>query len=243
LPQLSLSLFNGYLFSLMLRTTEKVECRVALVDLPSEAAQMMRQVFAQFKIKAVECTAESMQPTRQKYDACVVQLDDPAEPLLASIRSSPLNRHMVIYGVNTPGSDFKKFSRHGINAVMNHPLERSAAIKIVRATHLLVLHEYRRYARIPVITEVGILHSGARVAGSSVEVSGGGMSLTTPRKLKIGDTIEVTLNLPQSKPITVRAVVSWIDEGPESQIGIRFEADDERRREVKKWVEDYLEIV
>ena len=227
----------------MLRTTEKVECRVALVDLPTEAAQMMRQIFAQFKIKAVECTVDTMQPTKQKYDACVVQLTDNVEPLLATIRSSPLNRHIVIYGVNTHDSDFKKFSRHGINAVMNHPLERSAAMKTVRATHLLVLHEYRRYARIPVITEVGILQNGARAAGTSVEVSGGGMSLTTPRKLKIADTIEVTLNLPQAKPISVRAVVSWIDEGPESQIGIRFEADDERRREVKKWVEDYLEIV
>ena len=227
----------------MLRTTEKVECRVALVDLPAEAAQMMRQVFVQFKIKAVECTTETMDPTEQKYDACVVQLNDGAEPLLATIRSSPLNRHMVIYGVNLPGSDFKKFSRHGVNAVMNHPLERSAAMKTVRATHLLVLHEYRRYARIPVITEVGILQNGARAIGSSVEVSGGGMSLTTARKLKIGDAIEATLNLPQSKPITVRAVVSWIDEDEQNQIGIRFEADDERRREVKKWVEDYLEIV
>ena len=206
----------------MLRTTEKVECRVALVDLPTEAAQMMRQVFAQFKIKAVECTGETMQPNKQKYDACVVQLSDSAEPLLAAVRSSPLNRHLVIYGVNTPESDFKKFSRHGINAVMNHPLDRVRRDENGAATHLLVLHEYRRYARIPVITEVGILQNGARAIGTSVEVSGGGMSLTTPRKLKIGDTLEATLNLPQSKPITVRALVSWIDEGPESQIGIRY---------------------
>ena len=226
----------------MLHTTEKVECRVALVDLPPESSQMMRQIFAQFKIKAVECTPGSMQPTKQKYDACVVQLTDEAEPLLQTLRSSPLNRHLIIYALSIPGADFKKFSRHGINAVMNHPLERAAAMKVVRATHLLVLHEYRRYARIPVITEVGILHNGARAVGTSVEVSGGGMSLTSPRKLKIGDSIETTLNLPQSKPITVRAVVSWIDEGPESQVGIRFEADDDRRRDIKKWVEDYLEI-
>src|SRR3954464_2020238 len=226
----------------MLRTTEKVECRVALVDLPAEAAQMMRQVFAQFKIKAVECTGETMQPNNQKYDACVVQLSDSAEPLLSAVRSSPLNRHLVIYGVNTPESDFKKFSRPGINAVMNHPLDRNSAMKVVRATHLLVLHEYRRYARIPVITEVGINQSGVRATGTSVEVSGGGMSLTSPRKLKIGDTLEVTLNLPQTKPIIVRAVVSWIDEGPDSQIGIRYDTEDDRRREIKKWVEEYLEI-
>jgi hypothetical protein len=216
---------------------------VALVGLAQEAAQMMRQVFAQFKITAVECTYDTLQPTKQKYDACVVRLIDDAGQLLETIRSSPLNRHMVVYGINMPDSDFKKFSRHGVNAVMNYPLERSAIIKTVRATHLLVLHEYRRYARIPVITEVGILHNGARATGTSVEVSGGGMSLTTPRKLKIADTVEVTLNLPESRPISVRAVVSWIDDGAETQIGIRFESDDERRREVKNWVEDYLEIV
>jgi hypothetical protein len=227
----------------MIKTAEKVECRVALVGLAQEAAQMMRQVFAQFKITAVECTYDTLQPTKQKYDACVVRLIDDAGQLLETIRSSPLNRHMVVYGINMPDSDFKKFSRHGVNAVMNYPLERSAIIKTVRATHLLVLHEYRRYARIPVITEVGILHNGARATGTSVEVSGGGMSLTTPRKLKIADTVEVTLNLPDSKPISVRAVVSWIDDGAETQIGIRFESDDERRREVKNWVEDYLEIV
>lgn len=227
----------------MIKTAEKVECRVALVGLAQEAAQMMRQVFAQFKITAVECTYDTLQPTKQKYDACVVRLIDDAGQLLETIRSSPLNRHMVVYGINMPDSDFKKFSRHGVNAVMNYPLERSAIIKTVRATHLLVLHEYRRYARIPVITEVGILHNGARANGTSVEVSGGGMSLTTSRKLKIADTVEVTLNLPDSKPISVRAVVSWIDDGPETQIGIRFESDDERRREVKNWVEDYLEIV
>lgn len=227
----------------MIKTAEKVECRVALVGLAQEAAQMMRQVFAQFKITAVECTYDTLQPTKQKYDACVVRLIDDAGQLLETIRSSPLNRHMVVYGINMPDSDFKKFSRHGVNAVMNYPLERSAIIKTVRATHLLVLHEYRRYARIPVITEVGILHNGARANGTSVEVSGGGMSLTTSRKLKIADTVEVTLNLPDSKPISVRAGVSWIDDGPETQIGIRFESDDERRREVKNWVEDYLEIV
>jgi PilZ domain len=226
----------------MLRTTEKVECRVALIDLPPEASQMMRQIFAQFKIKALDCTPESMQPTKQKYDACVVQLNDPAEPLLQTLRSSPLNRHLIVYGISTPSSDFKKFSRHGINAIMNHPLDRNSAMKVVRATHLLVLHEYRRYARIPVITEVGINQSGVRATGTSVEVSGGGMSLTSPRKLKIGDTLEVTLNLPQTKPIIVRAVVSWIDEGPDSQIGIRYDTEDDRRREIKKWVEEYLDI-
>jgi len=45
----------------------------------------------------------------------------------------------------------------GINAIFNEPLERPAALKLVRATRMLVLHEFRRYVRIPVMTEVSVV--------------------------------------------------------------------------------------
>ena len=47
-----------------------------------------------------------------------------------------------------------RYSKYGINAMFQEPVERSAALKLVRATNTLVLHEFRRYVRIPVITEV-----------------------------------------------------------------------------------------
>ena len=37
------------------------------------------------------------------------------------------------------------------------PLERPAALKLVKATQMLVLHEFRRYVRIPVITEDSVI--------------------------------------------------------------------------------------
>jgi hypothetical protein len=70
-----------------------------------------------------------------------------------------------------------KLSPYGINAVFNEPLERPAALKLVRATQMLVLHEFRRYVRIPVITEVSILAGQKRFSASSQELSSGGMSL------------------------------------------------------------------
>ena len=55
-----------------------------------------------------------------------------------------LARHSVIYGLGGSVQDAMKFSKYGINAVFNEPLERPAALKLVRATQMLVLHEFRR---------------------------------------------------------------------------------------------------
>ena len=39
---------------------------------------------------------------------------------------------------------------------MDEPLDRQSVLKVVRATHLLVIHELRRYVRIPVVSQVEI---------------------------------------------------------------------------------------
>ena len=71
------------------------------------------------------------------------------------------------------------------------PLERSAATKLVRATRPLVLHEFRRYARIPLMTEVSVVAGDTtRFVVSSQEISSGGMSLywmSTPYRDELGD--------------------------------------------------------
>ena len=65
-----------------------------------------------------------------------------------------------------------KFSKYGINAVFDEPLERQSTLKLVRSTQMLVLHEFRRYARIPVITELTLVVNGTnRFTGSSQEIS------------------------------------------------------------------------
>ena len=71
-----------------------------------------------------------------------------------------------------------RYSKYGINAMFQEPVERSAALKLVRATNMLVLHEFRRYVRIPVMTEVAIqVSEGRKFTATSIEVSSGGMSI------------------------------------------------------------------
>jgi Tfp pilus assembly protein PilZ len=108
----------------------------------------------------------------------------------------------------------------------------------VRATRMLVLHEFRRYVRIPVMTEVLLVGDGRRISTSSIEMSSGGMSIKSAEDFSIGTNVEVSFALMTLPRVNVRAVVSW--RKPKS-LGVRFDAADERRHKVKIWIDSYLE--
>ena len=108
-------------------------------------------------------------------------------PVMESVRTSASNNRMVIYGLGGSAQEAMKFSKYGVNAVFHEPLERSAALKLVRATQMLVLHEFRRYVRIPIITEIRPWYrEGGRFTATSKELSTGGMSVKSPEDVRPG---------------------------------------------------------
>jgi PilZ domain len=221
---------------------KKALCKAALLNLDPASSAILRDSFKQFRITGVDISSEDGQRFHEeKFDACVLRLEPGCEKLLEAARNSPRNRHMVIYGISMPGQHLRQVSKYGINVMLGHPVERQAALKVVRSTHLLVLHEFRRYVRVPVITEVALEVERRRYTASSVELSGGGMSMHATAKVAIGQLMEATFTLPRTKPISVSGLISWIDAN-EGTIGVRFDANDSRRAAVKAWIEEYLEL-
>lgn len=220
----------------------KAVCKAALLNLDESSASILRDSFRQFRIHAVDVVSENGNwLSEEKFDACVLRLEPGCEVVLDAMRSSPLNRHMVVYGVSMPGQHLRQVSKYGINVMLTHPLDRQAALKVVRATHLLVLHEFRRYVRVPVITEVKVEMDRSAQTATSVELSGGGMSMHLRGGYKLGNMVELAFTLPNSKPLSCAATVSWIDAN-DGTIGMRFDAADQRRYEIKNWIEEYLGI-
>jgi len=178
--------------------------------------------------------------SKEKFEACVVRVGGHAEGVLASVRGSRSNNRMVVYGLGGSIKEAMKLSKYGLNAVFQEPLERPTALKLVKATQMLVLHEFRRYVRIPVMTEVSITAGQAHFSATSVEVSSGGMSLKTAEDVSPGQPLEVSFSLLTLPRIWVRGHISW--HKPAQKIfGMRFDARDERRLRIKEWVESYLE--
>ena len=217
----------------------KAAARTALVGLDEAARALLSEGFRQFGIETVIVTANAAERLRkEKFEACVMSLGQGADAVMEAARSSPSNSRCILYGVGGNAQEAMRFSKYGINAMFSEPLERPAALKLIRATRMLVLHEFRRYVRIPVMTEVSLVGDGRRIAASSIEISSGGMSIKSSEDFSIGTNVEISFALMTLPRVNLKAHVSW--RKPKS-IGVRFDAADERRQKVKTWIDSYLE--
>jgi hypothetical protein len=218
----------------------KAVARVALIGLDEATSGILRDCFKQFGIQTTAVGEDAPKRLqREKFEACVLRLhEEGAEGILEAARTSSSNRRIVVYGICANAQEALRFSRYGINAILPDPVERQAALRVVRATHLLVINELRRYVRIPIFTEVVITVQGRKHAATTLEISAGGMSLKTPFRAAPPTAVEVEFTLPDAQHLAVGANVCWQREP--DLLGVRFDAGDKRRLAVKKWIDDYL---
>jgi hypothetical protein len=219
----------------------KTAARVALFDLTEASAQLITDCFRQYGIETVSIAREQASRLQhEKFEACVLPLEETAGSIIELARSSASNSRIVIFGLGGTAQDAMRYSKLCINAIFHEPLERSAAMKLVRSTRMLVLHEFRRYVRIPVMTEVGIVMAdGGRMTATSQEISSGGMSLKGHHVPEQDLHVEVTFSLLTLPRVWVRGQVTWRKNN--KSFGIRFDATDERRQRLKEWIAAYLE--
>jgi Tfp pilus assembly protein PilZ len=219
--------------------TRKTAARAALVGFNEPHLALLSECFRQFGIETVPVSSHAAERLgKEKFEACVLRLTTGAEEVMEAARGSRSNSRCVIYGVGGSAQEAMKYSKYGINAMFHEPLERPAMLKLVRATRLLVLHEFRRYVRIPVLTEVSIIGDGRRVSATSIEMSTGGMSLKSVEDFSIGANVEISFALMTLPRVNLRGVISW--NKPKS-LGVRFDANDERRLKIKTWIDSYME--
>jgi hypothetical protein len=219
----------------------KTAARVALFDLTEASSQLITESFRQYGIETVAVTREEAERLQhEKFEACVLPLEDNARSIIELARASASNSRIVIFGLGGTAQDALRYSKLCINAIFHEPLERSAAMKLVRSTRMLVLHEFRRYVRIPVMTEVGIITmDGSRMTATSQEISSGGMSLKGHHVPEQDLQMEVSFSLLTLPRVWVRGQVTW--RKANKSFGIRFDPADERRQRLKEWIAAYLE--
>jgi hypothetical protein len=221
---------------------KKTAARTALIDLKDPARTVLAECFRQFGIETVVLPGTAVERLqKEKFEACVLKLGPAAQPMMEAARTSLSNSRMVIYGLGGSAQDAMSFSKYGINAVFKEPLERQAALKLVRATQMLVVHELRRYVRIPVITEITVVLAGdSRLTATSIEISSGGMSMRSAEDVSIGQGVEVSFALLTLPRVWVRGSVTWRNPAGKT-FGVRFDPQDERRHKIKQWIDSCVE--
>lgn len=220
----------------------KTTARAALFNLPEPTVGLLAECFRQYGIESVPIPdQQNARLHREKFEACVLPLTESVGSTIELARNSASNSRVVIYGVGGTAQDALRYSKYCINAVFHEPLERSAVLKLVRSTRPLVLHEFRRYIRVPVMTDVWVVAAdGSRLSVTSQDISTGGMSLKGTAHLEPGQLVEVSFALLTLPRIHVRGYITW--KKPDKTVGVRFDSSDERRRRLKDWIGGYLEV-
>src|ERR1700693_1050746 len=96
----------------------KSAARVALFDLPVQAAHQVTECFRQSAIETVLIPRERADRLqREKFEACVLPLGEQAGRIIEMARGSASNARIIIYGLGGSAQDATRYSKLWLHAV------------------------------------------------------------------------------------------------------------------------------
>ncbi|MFZ3187369.1 MAG: PilZ domain-containing protein [Candidatus Sulfotelmatobacter sp.] len=179
---------------------------------------------------------------RRKFDAVIVdlQLGEESGVILNEARLSPSNQTAVTFVIS--GSDAEAIAfRKRSEFVFERPLSAKSIRNTLKPAYGLILRERRRYFRYPTSIPVAILRKSLQeIRCNSVNISEGGMALSTFVPLIPGESVKVQFTLPDHKaPCSAKSTICWVKTG---HLGVRFTSiSDEHKSELQVWLSQKLE--
>jgi diguanylate cyclase (GGDEF)-like protein len=182
---------------------------------------------------------------RRKFDAVIVdlQLGNQSGLILDEVRLSPSNRTAVTFGIGDNEAAGTAAFRKKSQFVFERPLSAQSIRKTLKPAYGLILRERRRYFRclvsIPVIIRK---ENGEEIRCNSVNISCGGMALSTGVPLVPGEDVRVEFTLPDHEaPALAKSTICWLKTG---HIGLRFVSLSRKHKsELQVWLSQQLEQI
>jgi len=179
----------------------------------------------------------------RKFDAVIVdlQLGEQSGHILDETRLSPSNRTAVTFGIGDNDADVTSAFRKKSQFVFERPLSAQSIHKTLKSAYGLILRERRRYFRYPASIPVIIRSESVQeVRCFSLNISEGGMALSTQVPLLPGESVRVQFTLPdQTAPLLAESTICWSKTG---NLGVRFVSIcDEHKSVLQVWLSQKLE--
>jgi CheY-like chemotaxis protein len=179
----------------------------------------------------------------RKFDTVIVdfQLGEQSGTILGEVRLSPSNRTAVTFAISSNDGEATAAFRKGSGFVFERPLSRESIRRTLRPAFGLILREQRRYFRFPLSIPVSIRRkSMPLVRCDTVNISEGGMAVSTSVPLSCGEDVQVQFTLPDHKaPFLAESRICWLKTG---HLGIRFVSFSQgHRSELQGWLSRKLE--
>jgi hypothetical protein len=182
---------------------------------------------------------------RRKFDAVIVdlQLGEQSGHILDEVRLSPSNRTAVTFGIGDNDAKVTSAFRRKSQFVFERPLSALSIHKTLKSAYGLILRERRRYFRYPASIAVIIRSESMKeVRCFSLNVSEGGMALSTQVPVLPGESVRVQFTLPDhTAPLLAESTICWSKTG---HLGVSFVSiSDEQKSVLQVWLSQKLEEI
>jgi ActR/RegA family two-component response regulator len=178
----------------------------------------------------------------RKFEAVTVdfKLGAQANAIIEKIRLSPSNRTAVIFAISDSDAETAAAYKAGSNFVLRRPLTPDSIDRNMKVAYGLIVRERRRYFRCPVEIPALISRPDAEIRGKTVNISEGGIAISTAVPLGPGINVQVEFTLPghQSR-FVVGAAVCWCKD---TYLGLQFTSlSPQVSSELQEWLARRLE--
>src|ERR1022692_4086916 len=179
----------------------------------------------------------------RKFDAVIVDLElgEQSGVILDEVHLSSSNRTAVTFGIGDNDAAGTAAFRKKSQFVFERPLSTQSIRNTLKPAYGLILRERRRYFRCPISIPVIVLRRNMpEVHCYSVNISEGGMAVSTFVPLIAGEDVQVQFTLPDhKKPFLADSKICWLKSG---RIGVRFVSlSQEHKSELQGWLSQKLE--
>ena len=183
---------------------------------------------------------------RRKFEAIVVDLalGEQTRAVLERVRLSPSNRTTVTFAITGSKEEARMAFEAGSNFVLERPLSNDSISRTLKAAYGLIVRERRRYFRCPVTIPAAIRRNNMEeVHCQAVNISEGGMAITTSVPLKPGAQVGVDFTLPgQATGITAESEICWYTEA--GRAGLQFLGlSPQQQSGLQEWLSRRLEEI
>jgi ActR/RegA family two-component response regulator len=218
--------------------------RVLLVSDDAIAIQQLSESMQRLALSVEQCAEVSSaleRVKRSKFEAVIVdfRLGSQAGAVLEQTRHSASNEHAVLFTVSDNQAETTDAFKAGSTFVLRRPLSATSIDLSLKAAYGLIVRERRRYFRCPMEAPVVILRTSMPTGhGRSVDISEGGMSITTAASLGPGDHAQLQFTLVSDEfRFALESTVCW---AREQRIGLAFRSS-HQTSELQEWLSRRLE--
>ena len=178
----------------------------------------------------------------RKFDAVIVdlQLGKQSGVILGEVRLSASNRTAVTFTISGSDAECKAFRKKS-EFVFERPLSAKSIEGTLKPAFGLILRERRRYFRCPLSIPVSVRRrTMPDVRCCCVNISEGGMAVSTSVALSPGEDVQVQFTLPGHKaPFLAESRICWLKAG---LLGVRFVSFSQgHKSELQGWLSRKLE--